>query len=986
MKSKGIILLTAISMILVSCGCSRHVSRSSSSDNPPVNPSSDTPNPPVESSSDTPNPTVPPVSSSSEEPITSAEQKSYTITWKNYDDSILEIDYNVPEGTMPSYDYETPRHPCDPNYAAKYYIFSGWTPTVVPATADATYVATFTESSTPAHIYRITWKNYDGTTFYTATCGEGATPEYAGDTPRKPSSGGKYYAFDGWDPTPVPAYSDAIYTAKFIETTPPEPAVWPTNVVNAAVTAWGAQENSFPPFEDERITSFTASLNSAGDTLKIACNGMSLNEGKAVFPNYVSSKLGSFTPDTTIISGQTVYIDPTNHFYIGYDNNYPSIFRLMAVKMAPSFFTVTWKDYNGDVLRVDENVAKGTMPDYGQLEPSRPDSADKEYYFSGWDKALAPVTADVTYTAQYYESIFIMDLEYDDGWQCRGLVNKNYAGAVTVPSTFFDGQPVTRIGDNAFENHKNITKLVIPNSVIKIGEQAFANMTALQELTVPFVGQKIDSTGTDALFGYFFGTSSGTGLTATDQPYNSYYSKVAYIPDSLKTVNVNGGQIAYGAFNRCGNITTVNLNNVTEIGQYAFERSGITAMVIPASVTKIGNYAFKNCHSLVSFYASNDLANDKVLELGWSLFEGCKALTTLSVPMYGVLGTLFGQVELDGCAPVQQGSSTYYIPSSLTSVTATGGSICEKAFENTTLTDIAITNDVITIAAEALAGANALVNLTVPFVGSDKSATSGTVNTLLGSVFSTTTYGTSISYGASMSPKTGSTATYYFPKTLKTVTVTGGTVFYHSFMNMNSLERITLSGVTTIDAEAFYHCSCVITIDDSVTTISNKGFYYADNLGDFVVPNSVTSIGEYAFAHCDALTSIVIGSGVETFGKQCFTSCVDLESITFLTNKITVIDSMTFYLCRKLNHVVIPDGVTEIKSQAFWGCSVLDDLTFPASVTKIGASVFEDCESLTQLKFNGTKDQWNAMSKPSNWKSSCPSLTSVKCSDGTVSV
>ena len=986
MKSKGIILLTAISMILVSCGCSRHVSRSSSSDNPPVE-SSDTPNPPVESSSNTPNPSVPPVSSSSEEPITSAEQKSYTITWKNYDGSVLEIDYNVPEGTMPSYDYETPRHPCDPNYAAKYYIFSGWTPTVVPATADATYVATFTESSTPAHIYRITWKNYDGTTFYTSTCGEGATPEYAGDTPRKPSSGGKYYAFDGWDPTPVPAYSDAIYTAKFIETTPPEPAVWPTNNVNQAITAWGAPADSFPPFADERITSFTASLNSAGDTLKIACYGMSLNEGKAVFPSYASSKLSSFTPDATIISGQTVYIDPTNHFYIGYDNNYPQTFRLMAVKMAPSFFTVTWKDYNGDVLRVDENVAKGTMPDYGYLEPSRPDSEDKEYYFSGWDKALAPVTADITYTAQYYESIFIMDLEYDDGWQCRGLVNKNYAGAVTVPSTFFDGQPVTRIGDLAFENHKNITRLVIPNSVIKIGEQAFAGMTSLQELEVPFVGETINSTGADGIFGYFFGTSSISGTYAAHQYYAGISYITSYIPSSLTKVTINGGVINRSAFEEVSGVSTVILNEgVTEIKEQGFYKSSITAMVVPNSVTKIGGSAFSLCYNLTSFYASNDLANDKVMEIGWNVFDGCRSLTTLSVPMYGYLGTLFGTTERDGCAPVEQGSNTYYIPSSLTSVTATGGAICEKAFENTALTDIVITNDVEAIAPQGLAGANALVNLTVPFVGSDKSATSGTINTLLGILFSTTTYGTSITYGASMSPKTGSTDTYYFPKTLKTVTVTGGTVFYHSFMNVNSLERITLSGVTTIDAEAFYHCSCVITIDDSVTTISNKGFYYADNLGDFVIPNSVTSIGEYAFAHCDALTSIVIGSGVETFGKQCFTSCVDLESITFLTNKITVIDSMTFYLCRKLNHVVIPDGVTEIKSQAFWGCSVLDDLTFPASVTKIGASVFEDCEALTQLKFAGTVAQWNAMSKPSNWKSSCPSLTSVKCSDGTVSV
>ena len=987
MKSKGIILLTAISMILVSCGCSRHVSRSSSSDNPSVE-SSDTPNPPAESSSDTPVPTVPPVSSS-EEPITSAEQKSYTITWKNYDDSILEIDYNVPEGTMPSYDYETPRHPCDPNYAAKYYIFSGWTPTVVPATADATYVATFTESSTPAHIYRITWKNYDSTTFYTSTCGEGATPEYAGDTPRRPSSGGKYYAFDGWDPTPVPAYSDATYTAKFIETTPPEPAVWPTNVVNATVTAWGAQENSFPPFADERITSFTASLNGAGDTLKVACNGMSLNEGKAVFPNYVSSKLGSFTPDTTIISGQTVYIDPTNHFYIGYDNNYPSIFRLMAVKYVPALYTVTWKDYNGDVLRVDTDVPKGTMPDYGYLEPSRPDSEDKEYYFNGWDKTLAPVTADVTYTAQYYESIFIMDLEYDDGWQCRGLVNKNYAGAVTVPSTFFDGQPVTRIGDLAFENHKNITKLVIPNSVTKIGEQAFAGMTSLQELEVPFVGKTISATGADAIFGYFFGTSSISGTYAAHQYYAGISYITSYIPSSLTKVTINGGVINRSAFEEVSSVSTVILNEgVTEIKEQGFYKSSITAMVVPNSVTKIGGSAFSLCYNLTSFYASNDLANDKVMEIGWSIFDGCRSLTTLSVPMYGYLGTLFGTTERDGCTAVNQGGNTYYIPSSLSSVTATGGVICEKAFENTTLTSIAITNDVDAIAPQGLAGANSLVNLSIPFVGIAPEATEPSFDTLFGAIFSNTTYGNTITYGAHQQYNSGNYKYSYIPLTLKNVTVTGGNLLDYAFSDVSKLDTITLNGAKSVGSKAFYHCSADISLNEGLETIADHAFNYSDMDTDLVIPDSVTSIGEFAFSSANSITSIIVGANVETIGKSAFNRCEAVTSITFKGNKITKIESSTFNYCSSLTKIVIPEGVTEIDSQAFDNCSVLADVTLPSTLTDLrAASIFAHNEVLTTIKFNGTVAQWNAIQKASNWISStCPNVTTIRCSDGNVTL
>ena len=62
------------------------------------------------------------------------------IAWKNYDGTILEVDNNVPYGTMPSYDGKTPTKESDSNYD---YIFAGWTPNVVIATEPATYVATF---------------------------------------------------------------------------------------------------------------------------------------------------------------------------------------------------------------------------------------------------------------------------------------------------------------------------------------------------------------------------------------------------------------------------------------------------------------------------------------------------------------------------------------------------------------------------------------------------------------------------------------------------------------------------------------------------------------------------------------------------------------------------------------------------------------------------------------------------------------------------
>ncbi len=72
-----------------------------------------------------------------------------TIVWQNYDGSVLEVDRDVQLGSMPSYDGATPKREASDNYD---YVFSGWTPDVVPVTEDAVYVATFDSMLTAAYV------------------------------------------------------------------------------------------------------------------------------------------------------------------------------------------------------------------------------------------------------------------------------------------------------------------------------------------------------------------------------------------------------------------------------------------------------------------------------------------------------------------------------------------------------------------------------------------------------------------------------------------------------------------------------------------------------------------------------------------------------------------------------------------------------------------------------------------------------------------
>ena len=82
---------------------------------------------------------------------------------------------------------------------------------------------------------------------------------------------------------------------------------------------------------------------------------------------------------------------------------------------APLTYTVTWKNYDGTTLETDEDVEKGTMPEYNGTTPARTATAQYSYTFSGWDKAIAAVTGDVTYTAKFTETTNTYTVTWIDG-------------------------------------------------------------------------------------------------------------------------------------------------------------------------------------------------------------------------------------------------------------------------------------------------------------------------------------------------------------------------------------------------------------------------------------------------------------------------------------------------------------------------------------------------------------------------------------------
>ena len=67
-------------------------------------------------------------------------------------------------------------------------------------------------------------------------------------------------------------------------------------------------------------------------------------------------------------------------------------------------YTVNWKNYDGTTLETDVGVAQGATPTYDGATPTKPDTTEKSYIFSGWSPAISPVTGDVAYIAQFTET------------------------------------------------------------------------------------------------------------------------------------------------------------------------------------------------------------------------------------------------------------------------------------------------------------------------------------------------------------------------------------------------------------------------------------------------------------------------------------------------------------------------------------------------------------------------------------------------------
>ena len=269
------------------------------------------------------------------------------------------------------------------------------------------------------------------------------------------------------------------------------------------------------------------------------------------------------------------------------------------------------------------------------------DPTREGWTFDGWwldTQFVTPITEIITSSLTDY-AIYAKWVPFEFEEDADGnltVVSYNQAfEEIVIPTTVRD-KNVVGIADTAFANSTSLKSIIIPDSIVEIASGAFVGCSALEKITIPFLGAEAGKTYSDTYqypFGYIFGTTSYTGGTeVTQYYYGSSTSRTTYstyyIPSSLRSVTVTGGNILYGAFYECSMLISVTIpDSVTSIGDSAFYGcTSLTSVTIPDSVTSIGGSAFEDCTGLTSVTIP-----DSVTSIGYEAFYGCTGLTSVTI-------------------------------------------------------------------------------------------------------------------------------------------------------------------------------------------------------------------------------------------------------------------------------------------------------------------------------------------------------------------
>lgn len=176
----------------------------------------------------------------------------------------------------------------------------------------------------------------------------------------------------------------------------------------------------------------------------------------------------------------------------------------------------------------------------------------------------------------------------------------------------------------------------------------------------------------------------------------------------------------------------------------------------------------------------------------------------------------------------------------------------------------------------------------------------------------------------------------------------GGAAFYHC----TELTRIFIpEKVRKIGLQVFAYCNKLLSVvvdennnyydsrDDCNGIIESHSNTFYTGCSNSIIPEGVTEIGDHSFNYCNELTSIVIPGCVQKIGHQAFFGCENLREVLF-QNGVEEIGSYAFMDNHCLCSVTFPKSLKTISEGAFEGCNI-KTIYIPEGVEQIWSNPFK---------------------------------------------
>ena len=183
-----------------------------------------------------------------------------------------------------------------------------------------------------------------------------------------------------------------------------------------------------------------------------------------------------------------------------------------------------------------------------------------------------------------------------------------------------------------------------------------------------------------------------------------------------------------------------------------------------------------------------------------------------------------------------------------------------------------------------------------------------------------------------------------------------------------------------------------VVVQEGITKLGNALFYRCQNMQTISLPSTLTELGYRIFAQGSGgfqsyggLTELTLPAGIQKLGGNALRQTNITEIV--IPARVSVIEDYFLSTCTKLKTVRAESSV--LGSFMFVQCTALESLTISINCKTFGSNMLTYCESLTTITYEGTKEQWNAITKPTNWMTSDAKvnyhngyLQRINCIDG----